>query len=182
MFHFRGKSAILESKIPKALLCFFLLICLSNSTWSQVRYSIKTEVSYYSHIDHLVDIDPGANWEGYKSNGDGMEFSIINGLTLNKWYFGLGLGYLNIDGYDGLSVYSDINFRVLDYKLSPILGVKVGRSHLWNQYESGTGAAMAEFNIGFSYQLLDVVTIYIQSGITINQESSFSPFTAGISF
>ncbi len=92
------------------------------------------------------------------------------------------MGYLNFEGINGLSIFSDIEYLPLNTKLTPLINLKIGYTHIWNQYEKGTGTAMGEFGLGLNYRLSRKVSIFIKSGFLMTQQSLLIPIKLGFRY
>ena len=103
-------------------------------------------------------------------------------MLKEKYFAGIGIGYVNFEGINGFSIFSDFEYCPLETKLTPLLNVKVGYSHIWNQYENGTGSAIGELGAGVKYKLTEKIGIYIQSGFLMTQQSFLVPIRIGINF
>lgn len=165
-----------------------LLIFISLSALSQSRYSGKIETGFLKYRYQLVqyDIDPESDWKGYylEDEPDGIDLNLVYGFAFfeNRLFTGAGLGYQNFEGISGITVFSDIDYVPLKSKLSPLVNIKIGYDHIWNQYEGGTGTAFGEFTAGINYKLNEKLHIYIKSGILFTQQSSLIPFRIGVRF
>jgi hypothetical protein len=168
----------------KKLLWLPLFVLSITTGYSQVHYQRKTETSYLRYLANTITVDPGPNWKGYNLYSEnGIDFNIINGLEFHdKFFAGIGLGYLNFEGINGFSFFSDFEYLVLKTKLTPFLNLKIGYNHIWNQYENGTGSALVEFGPGLNYGLTDKVDIYLQSGFLATQQSLLIPIRLGFKF
>lgn len=151
---------------------------------TQVEYSGKVETGYLKFIGNTIDVDPGPDWKGYHiENENGIDLSLINGIKLkNKIFTGIGLGYLNVEGNEGYSIFADLEYLPLKSRLTPLLNMKMGYNHLWNQYENGTGSVLFEFGVGLDYRILESNGIYIQSGFLMTQQSLLIPLRLGFRF
>jgi hypothetical protein len=152
--------------------------------YGQINYSIKIETGFLKYRYNTIRVDPGPNWKGYYLNGEnGIDLNFINGLYYKKKLFaGIGLGYLNFEGINGLSLFSDLEYLPLKSKLSPLINLKIGYSHIWNQYENGTGTALSELTIGLNYRMTEKIDMYIKSGFLLTQQSSLIPIRLGFRF
>ena len=168
---------------PIFLSSIFLLVSITVN--AQVQYQPKVEVGYMNYRGQTLRVDPGPNWKGYylNENQNGVNVSVINGVSIQEKYFvGVGLGYLNFEGINGYSIYADADYIPMKTKLAPLINFKVGYSHIYNQYEGGTGSTMAELGGGFHYRLLPQIDIYLQSGWLLSQQVIFLPFRLGVQF
>ncbi len=161
-----------------------ITILTVNQGYSQVIYSIKAETGLLKYQNNTIQIDPGPDWKGYYLyEENGIDFSIINGINIvNKLFTGVGVGYLNFEGINGLSVFADFEYLPLKTRLTPLINLKIGYSHIWNQYENGTGTGLGEFCVGLNYRVTDKLGIYAKSGFTMTQQSLLIPIKLGIQF
>lgn len=167
-------------RIISSVVLIFML-CVSEG-YAQNSYSLKVETGYLNFRRTLIDVDPGPNWKGYYLRGDdGIDVNVINGISFNKKVFvGVGIGYLNFKGVEGLAVFSDFEYLPLKSRLTPLINLRFGYSHLWNQYENGTGDGTGELGLGFNYKITDKVHIYAKSGFLISQQALLYPLRIGI--
>lgn len=170
----------------KNLIIIGLTIFVFYSTgFSQVRYSVKVEFGYLDFKNTTIEIEPGPNWKGFYLNDEqnGIDLNLINGITFKERIFaGVGLGYLNFEGIDGISIFGDFEYLPLKTKLTPLLNLKIGYNYIWNQYEGGTGTTLSEFSAGINYRLTEKLNIYFKSGFLFTQQSSLVPFRLGLRF
>ena len=161
-----------------------LLLALSMVAKAQINYSGKFEAGYMRFQNNTVQVDPGPDWKGYYLNDNGIDINFINGLTFlnNKIFTGLGLGYLNFEGANGVSVFADLEYLPFKTKLTPLLNVKLGYDHIWNQYDGGTGTMHTEFCIGLNYKLTEKFGLYLKSGMLYTQQSLLIPITFGFRY
>jgi hypothetical protein len=161
-----------------------IAILTVNQGYAQINYSIKGETGFLKYLFNTIQIDPGPNWKGYYLDEEnGIDFNIVNGVDFkNKLFAGIGIGYLNFEGVNGLSVFSDFEYIPLKTRLSPLINLKIGYSHIWNQYENGTGTGLGEFCLGLNYRLTEKTDIYVKSGFTMTQQSLLIPIRLGIRF
>ncbi|MGM0375977.1 MAG: hypothetical protein ACQEQ0_04335 [Bacteroidota bacterium] len=154
----------------------------TSSAFSQIDYSLKVETGLLQFIRNSIDIDPGNNWKGYYLEGqNGMDVNIIKDIGYNdKLFAGAGLGYSNFEGTDGLSVFADLEFLPLNTRLRPLLNIKCGYHHIWNQYENGTGTASGDIALGLNFRLNKNLDIYAKSGIWLSQQSFLFPIRLGV--
>jgi len=167
---------------------FLFLILTSFSSYSQVRYSAKVETGFlkyrYQLVQYNQDPDFGGNGYYLDEEQDGIDFNVINGITLfgNRLFTGAGIGYQNFESINGVTVFGDIGYLPLKSKFTPLLNIKIGYDHIWNQYEGGTGTAFGEFSAGVNYMLTEKLNIYLKSGVLFTQQSSLIPIRIGIGF
>jgi hypothetical protein len=167
-----------------AFLSLMIFVVSVSKGQSQVNYSIKAEAGFLKFQYNTVQIDPGPNWKGYNlDEHNGADFNIVNGLNYNdKVFTGVGIGYLNFEGINGVSVFSDFEYLPLMTKLSPLVNLKVGYSHIWNQYENGTGTGFGELGLGLNYRVNEKIDVYIKSGFLMTQQSLIIPIRLGFRF
>ena len=161
-----------------------ITVLIVNQGFSQVNFSTKAEAGFLGYQYNTVQVDPGPGWKGYNLNEqNGIDINIINGVDFkNKLFAGIGIGYLNFEGINGLSVFSDFEYLPLKTRLTPLVNLKIGYSHLWNQYEQGTGSGLGELCLGLNFRLTEKIDVYAKSGFTITQQSLLIPIRLGIGF
>lgn len=168
------------------LLLFITSICFTS--YSQFRYSGKVETGFLKYRYQLVqyDLDPGSDWNGYylDDEQDGIDLNLINGVSFFKKRLltGVGIGYQNFEGINGLTIFGDLEYLPLKSKFTPLVNIKIGYDHIWNQYEGGTGTAFGEFGAGVNYMLTEKLNIYLKSGILLTQQASLIPIRIGLGF
>lgn len=162
------------------------LFALWNTANAQINYSGKIETGYLSYRYKTIIYEPGPNWKGYYLNEkqNGINLTVINGLSFvdKKLFAGIGLGYLNFEGIHGISVLADFEYLPFKTKLTPLLNLKFGYDHIWNQYEGGTGSMHTEWSGGLNYKLTDKFGLYLKSGVLFTQQSLLVPITMGLRF
>jgi hypothetical protein len=170
-------------KMKTFLTTSVLLLWLTMPTKAQTSYSGRIETGYMNYLFRTITVEPGPNWKGYNLNNrqNGFNFNSINGVTFQdrKLFTGIGAGYSNFDGIDGVAIFGDFEYLPLKKRLTPILNLRLGYNHIWNQYEGGTGTMHTEFGIGINYKIKENLGLYIKSGIMITQQSLFLPLTLG---
>lgn len=152
--------------------------------FAQSAYALKIEVGYLKYQYNTIQVEPGPGWKGYNlEDVNGIDINVINGISIKeKLFAGVGLGYLNFQGIHGFSVYSDFEYLPLNTKLNLLINLKIGYSHVWNQYENGTGTALVEPGLGLNYTLSPNLGIYIKTGFLITQQSLIWPIRLGFRF
>jgi len=173
----------LEFNKMRFLVFFLFFIHFSHYTSGQIKYNLRTEIGTLSFQNTTIDVDPGPNWRGYNLNEEqnGLSLDIINGISLNnKLFIGLGIGYLNFEGINGYSIFGDLQYLPLNSKLTPLINLKIGSNHIWNQYENGKQSVMFELSGGISYKLQDNFSIYLTSGLLLTQQAFLIPIRLGI--
>ncbi len=154
------------------------------SGFSQTNYSMKVETGYSLFRYKTIDIDPGSNWKGYYLNDqNGFDVNVINGIKFKEKYFtGIGLGYLNFEGVNGFSIFADVDYSILKTRFSPFVNFKFGYNHIWNQYGNGTGSVLGELDLGLNYKLTSKIRVYFQAGFLMTQQSLLLPTRLGVRF
>ncbi len=160
----------------------FLTILAINQGYAQINYSIKTETGFLKYLNNTIQVDPGPNWKGYNLfEKNGIDLNIVNGVYFkNQLFAGIGVGYFNFEGINGISVFSDLEYLLLKTRLRPLINLKLGYSHIWNQYENGTGTGLGEICVGLNYKLTEKIEIYAKSGFAMTQQSLLIPIRLGI--
>jgi hypothetical protein len=166
--------------------CFLILvfILLFSKVHAQLNHSLKAEAGFSKYMFRTIQVDPGPNWKGYNlSNENGVELNIINSFAYkNKLFAGLGVGYLNFEGINGISLYYDFEYLPFQTRLTPLLNMKIGYSHIWNQYENGTRTGLTEFGLGLNFRMTEKLDGYTKSGVLLTQQSFLIPFKIGVRF
>ncbi len=128
----------------------------------------------------------GPSWRGYNldNNQNGIDLNFVNGISSSsgRGFVGVGVGYLNFEGINGVSLFSDFENVPLRGKFSPILNLKIGYTHIWNQYDGGTGSGLVEFGIGEGYKVTEKLNFFLKSGLLITQQSFLIPIRLGVRF
>jgi len=167
------------------ILLLFLLGYINAFGQKNITYSKKIEVGYDLFLFRTLHVDPGPGWRGYNLDEEqnGFELNFINGVTAYDHFFaGAGAGYLNFEGIHGVSVFGNLEYWPLKKRISPIMVLKIGYDHIWNQYAGGHGNARVEFGLGVNYKINNKLNIYIQSGLLVALQSNLLPFKLGFRF
>lgn len=165
------------------LVAFFSLIAYSS--YSQNEYSGKIEAGFLKFGLTTVQVDPGPDWKGYNLDDEqnGFDLNIVNGIKFgNKFYAGIGVGYLNFEGINGFSIFGDFEYFILKSRLTPIINLKVGYNHIYNQYENGNGSGLGELGVGLNYKITDHNSLYLKTGFMVTQQSLLIPIRLGFRF
>lgn len=170
-------------------LLFQTLILLLFSTLAaeaQLSYSGRIETGFQHFLFRTLTVDPGPEWKGYYLDEDqnGFSFIVSNGLAFaqRKLYAGIGTGYLNFEGIKGITIFGDLEYLPFTTRLSPLLNIRLGYDHIWNQYPGGTGTMHSQFGIGVNYKIKETYGVYVKSGLLATQQSFMIPLTAGFRF
>jgi len=105
-----------------------LTLWVINQGYSQINYSVKVESGFLYYQYHIINIDPGPNWKGYNlESKNGIDLNFINGFNFkNKFYAGIGIGYLNFESVCGLSIFSDFDYFPIKSRLTPLINMRIG--------------------------------------------------------
>lgn len=172
------------SEMKKNMLGILILLALTQQGFSQINYAGKIEAGFLKFKRNTIDIDPGSNWKGYYlENENGIDFNAINGVKFKHVFFtGIGLSYLNFEGKEGYAIFVDLAYLPLKSSLSPLINLKIGHNHVWNQYENGRTSVLFELGAGLDYRLTKKTGIYLQSGFLLMQQSYLIPLRMGVRF
>jgi hypothetical protein len=175
-----------KKSMNQPLLISFLLIQSTLFLKAQTVFSGKFETGYIHYFFRGITVEPGSDWKGYNLDDRQNVFNntSVNGIRLanNKLFTGIGLGYLNFEGIHGFVACADLEYIPLKSKLSPLVNVKLGYNHIWNQYQGGTSSFHSEFCLGLNYKLNHSLGIFLKSGILISQQSFLIPITFGFRY
>lgn len=175
-----------QPKMKHLLIIFALIFCSMLTNKAQVAYSGRVEAGYLHYLNRTITVEPGPNWRGYNldNNQDGFNVIAVNGMAFhdNKLFTGVGLGFYNFEGIDGMAIFWDIEYLPLKKRITPLLNLRLGYNHIWNQYEGGTGTTHTEFGFGINYKIKEKFGLYIKSGLLVTQQSSLLPLTLGFRF
>jgi hypothetical protein len=173
-------------------LIFLLSIVFQQSLYSQytatdVRHYFRVEGCYQKYFVRTLQVDAEPDWQGYQLNNkqNGRSVNLSWGWDFDeRILLGLGAGYINYEGIDGIQMFSEVNFFVSNVHINPYLGFRAGYSHIWNQYENGSGSFSGSFLAGIQFILGDcrVFKFYLQSGLQYTHQALFVPVTLGLQF
>ncbi len=169
--------------MKKAIIILIIFLIGALSSIAQITYSGKVESAFLNYRNTTIQVEAGPNWKGYNLNEqqNGVDLNLINGVRIGKHLFaGLGLGYLNFEGIHGVSMFTDFEYTPLKSYLSPLINVKIGYNHIWNQYENGKQSALVEFGGGLKYTFNDRNIFHLQSGLLITQQTFIIPIRIGL--
>jgi len=179
---------------PKKHLIGLIFALLVFSGYSQVNNSIKTETGFIRHIGVLKRVDPLDGKYPYtiKEKQNGIDLNVIYGRKYDGVLFaGIGIGYLGFEKVNGFSLFSD--FEIVPLKrtwFSPLLGLKLGYSHVWNNREDvlwesqneNMGTFLTEISVGLNFKATENLGIYLKTGLLLTQWSILTPIRIGIRF
>ena len=94
--------------MKKIILSALIFIAFGIKIYAQTDYSVKIDAGYLNFKSTIIDVDPGPNWKGYNLNEEqnGIDLNVINGISFsnNKFFTGIGIGYVNFEKINGLSI------------------------------------------------------------------------------
>jgi hypothetical protein len=177
----KKQDIMLKSKFLFPLILF---IAFSFQGISQLKYSGKIESGLQLFQSNTIDVDPGPEWKGYYNPGfDILDLHVINGLHFgDSFYSGMGISYQRLESFDGVAFYVDLEYLPFDSKITPLINIKAGYNHLWNQYEGGTGTEMLEASIGLNFSTSENRSLFTKIGTALMQQSILIPFRIGFRF
>lgn len=168
----------------RRVLFLMLFLFIFSALSSQIRYSFKGEAQYNTFLFHVLNYDDGPGWKGYylDEEQNGFHISAINGITFlnGRMFCGGGVGYMNFEGINGVSIFADYECMPLKKRFTPLANIKMGYCHIWNQYDGGKGTALADFELGIACRVAGNVNIYLKTGVLFMQQSAFFPITLGV--
>jgi len=162
-----------------------IFICLSLMTNAQIRYTAKVEAGYEFFLSRPVKVDPGPDWRGYQLDKEpnGLDVSVINGLSFNEYLrLGLGVGYLKYGKIDGYSIFCDLECITSKDKVSPLFNLKIGRSHINNQYDDGSTDSLVDFTAGVEHRISKKISLQYKAGFRFVHQSIFLPIRMNVRF
>lgn len=171
--------------MKKILISFLLLYAQYTLAQRAVRYSGAVEAGMLKFQNRTITADPGPNWKGYNldQRQNGITLNVVNGVVYrDRLFCGLGLGWLNFDGINGVSVFGDFFWLVTKTRLAPVVGAKMGYTRLFNQYEGGTGSPLIELDGGLAYRFTERSAVEVRSGVTFTQQAAFIPLKLRLRF
>ena len=162
------------------LITFFLII----NGYAQINFSTKTEASYLKNRNVnvvFIDASPPSCKGDYLKEENGIVINVINGVEYkDKVFTGVGLGYLNFEGIHGIDAFVGLEYIPFTTRIRPLIGFRVGGSHIRNHYDKGTRTAYGELGIGLNIQITDKIDIYTKTGYLGTQYERFPTFSIGV--
>ena len=161
---------------------------LKKNKYAKKRFDGKVEAGFLKFQLTTIQVDPAPGWKGYNLNEEqnGIDINGIYGMNLNDFFVGVGLGYLYFEGIHGGAVFSDLMFvpTIRKSQISPLVNLKIGFNHIWNQYEHGKSSALEEIGVGIFYKFdwRKKEGIYLQTGVLITQQALLIPIRLGYRF
>ncbi len=161
---------------------------LKKNKYAKKRFDGKAEAGFLKFQLTTIQVDPAPGWKGYNLNEEqnGINLNGIYGMNLNDFFAGVGLGYLYFEGIHGGAIFTDLMFvpTIRKSQISPLLNLKIGFNHIWNQYEHGKTSAMEEIGIGVFYRFdwRKSEGVYLQTGVLLTQQALLIPLRLGFRF
>jgi hypothetical protein len=172
--------------MKKILLCSVLVYASINAyAQSQIKYTAKVEAGYQFFLSRPVKYDVGEGWLGYQLGGkpNGVDLSLINGISFkNNLRLGLGVSYLNYERLNGYAVFGDLEYVTARAKISPLFNLKIGRSHVNNQYINGSTETFVDISGGIEHKVWGKLSLQYKAGFRFVHQSMFLPVRIGARF
>lgn len=169
----------------KKILLSISFSLLVMTSFSQIKYAAKVETGYHIFLSRPIKVEPGSDWRGYQLNNNqgGIDLSFINGVSFkNNLRLGIGVGYLNYEGINGYSFFGDIEFATSKDRVSPLFNLKIGQSHINNQYNNGSTDSFVDFGVGIEYRISKKFGLQVKAGFRFVHQSAFLPIRIGARF
>ncbi len=169
----------------------FLLIrytSLKKNKYAKKRFDGKIEAGFLKYQLTTIQVDPTPGWKGYNLNEEqnGINLNGIYGINLNDFFAGVGLGYLYFEGIHGGAIFTDLMYvpTIRKSQISPLLNLKIGFNHIWNQYEHGKTSALEEIGVGIYYRFdwRKNEGLFLQTGVLMTQQALLIPIRLGFRF
>ncbi len=163
-----------------------LLLCAVSVVKSQVSYSAKLETGFQKFLSRGMVVSAGPGWKGYDLEGanNGFDIGLVNGISFKEYFkIGLGVEYLKYDGINGYSIYGDLEATTTKSKTSPLFNLKIGKSHVNNQYEDGSDATFVEILGGIERKVIQKLALQLKIGFRfMHQFSVYFPIKVALRF
>jgi hypothetical protein len=171
--------------MKKQLSLFCCCVSIALSAQAPINSKQKIEIGFLNYQNRIITIDPASSWRGYylPQNTNGMDFQFIQRLQQNAFFStSIGVGYTHFQGNHAVTLLSEVESLLSKQKIAPILSIKLGYMHLWNQYPNGRGTGLVELGVGLNYKRTNHLSIYLKSGFVVAQQVIFIPFRIGFRF
>jgi len=169
----------------KKILLMSTLVYISISVHAQIKYTAKIEAGYHLFLSRPIKADAGEGWKGYELNNkpNGIDLNIVNGISLkNNFRIGVGVGYLNYEGINGYSIFGDLEYAGSGSKFAPLFNLKIGSSHINNQYENGSTSTFVDLSGGVEHKIGEKMSLQYKVGFRAVHQSIFLPIRIGARF
>ena len=172
--------------IKKSIIYFWLIIIYSNvvTLQAQSRYLGDFHMGPLLFITNTITVDPGPNWLGYSLDKESAyTLSTSHGILWKGVFFtGLGAEFQQFQGKQGLSGFLSFATHPTNKKFSLTWRLKIGYSHLWNQYEGGTSSKYIAPGLGVVWNVSARIALELTTGFTWMQQSLLWPLEVGFRF
>ncbi|TCD17644.1 hypothetical protein EZ456_22775 [Pedobacter psychrodurus] len=172
--------------MKKILFCSALVYASLNlCAQSQIKYTGKIETGYHIFLARPLKIDAGEGWMGYQLVGtpNGLDLSLVNGVSFkDNLRLGLGVSYLNYGGINGYSVFGDLEYVTIKARIAPVFNLKIGSSHINNQYGDGSTETVVDFSGGVEHRVGKKLSLQYKAGFRFVHQSIFLPIRIGARF
>lgn len=160
----------------KRLILLLIFIYIFNHSKSQVKYTGRFETGYHLFGSRPIRLEPGSGWRGYQldESPNGIEASLVNGISYkSRLMLGLGVGYLNYEGINRYTVYGDLEYSIPSDGIFPVFELKIGSSHINNQYENGNTDTFVDLSGGFEREISKKISLQLKAGFRTVHQSIF---------
>ena len=167
------------------LICGLIYSFINTHAQSQIKYTAKIEAGYQFFLSRPVKYDIGEGWFGYQlgEKPNGIDLSLINGISFkNNLRLGLGVSYLNYERINGYAVFGDLEYATTKAKISPLFNLKIGRSHINNQYINGSTETVIDISGGVEHKVGKKLCLQYKAGFRFVHQSIFLPVRIGARF
>jgi len=167
------------------IICGLIYSFFNTQAQSQVKYTAKLETGYQIFLSRPVKYDVGEGWLGYQLGGNpnGVDLSLVNGISFkNNIRLGLGVSYLNYDRINGYAVFGDLEYVTTNAKISPLFNLKIGGSHINNQYPGGSTDTFVDLSGGVEHKIGKKLCLQYKVGFRVAHQSIFLPVRIGARF
>lgn len=172
----------------KKVLFSLLLIMPAFNTIANLPIKLHTSVGIgsFSYGYGMVNFDVDSSWKGYnlpRDGNTGIQIFANTGLKLfDRLHATVGAGYARYNDINGMLATGNLAYDILKTRLTPFVYANIGYSHFWNQYEGGTGTAVAELGLGGRFRIAGKKAVFLSFGNQIMQHNYYYAAKAGFTF
>jgi hypothetical protein len=186
-----GGQNYMNEKMKKYIFAIIMIIStLISNAQEKIKFESTASVGSFSYFFGFVDVCPfyGSEYDLPRTGKTGIQVSISNGICIkDKLHFGLGIGYANYDGINGLMGFSDNRIDFSKKPFAMFFYFDPGYSHFWSQYAlnnsgGGTGTFMIDFGLGARYKVFNTRKAIISTGLLLMQQNIYIPLKLGFTF
>lgn len=174
------------SRIKISVFYFWLIFIYTqiNNLQAQSKYLGDFHMGRLLFIGNTIKVDPGPNWMGYYlNNASAYILNTSHGLLWKGVFFtGVGVEYQQFHGKYGFSGFAKLSTQVYNKKISINGSLKIGYSHLWNQYPNGTGTMYLAPELGVVWEVPERIAFELTTGPTWMQQSLLWSLGLGFRF